>query len=122
MATDETDRAQLMSRQELEGKIVARAWQDDEFRRKFLADPKGLFGEHLGTKLPEALTITETPDSLHFVIPAKPKGDLAELSDEDLEKVAGGIDVTIVSVTLAVIVGAFSLAGVTHGVFKDEWK
>ena len=79
-----------MSRRELEEKIVARAWTDEEFRRKFVTDPKAQFEEHLGTKLPEAFKLTvheETPDSLHFVIPMKPAGNLDELSDEDLENV-----------------------------------
>ena len=106
-----------MSRRELEAKIVALAWSDDEFRRKFVADPKGQFEEHLGTKLPDNLTIRvheETPDSVHFVIPQKPPGDLSELSDEDLEKVAGGVDVVTTAVTAlsAAMVSAVSAATV----------
>jgi hypothetical protein len=87
-----------MTRRDLEAKIVARAWSDDDFKAKFLADPKAMFEEHLGTKLPETLTMTaheETADAIHFVIPAKPQIDLDELSDEDLERVAGGVDVVI---------------------------
>ena len=85
-----------LSRRQIEDKIVARAWTDDDFREKFLADPKEQFEEHLGTKLPDALVMTayaEDANHLHFVIPAKPKIDLDELSDEDLEKVAGGVDI-----------------------------
>jgi|SRR6187455_1785330 len=95
-----------MSRRELEEKIVARAWTDEEFRRKFVTDPKAQFEEHLGTKLPEAFKLTvheETPDSLHFVIPMKPAGNLDELSDEDLEKVAGGIDMATMLITIAAV-------------------
>ena len=82
--TDEAPAApgQPLSRRELQERIVARAWTDDEFRRKFVADPKGQFEEHLGTKLPQSLTIAvheETADSLHFVIPQKPQGDPGEL-------------------------------------------
>jgi hypothetical protein len=47
----------MMSRREIEEKIVALAWRDDDFRRAFLADPKGQFEERLGTKLPESLRI-----------------------------------------------------------------
>jgi hypothetical protein len=82
-----------MTRQELEAKIIALAWQDAEFRRKFLADPKAQFEQHLGTKLPDSLKITahqEDENSLHFVIPMKPRAPTEELSDEDLEKIAGG--------------------------------
>jgi hypothetical protein len=122
---DEATNAQPLSRRELEEKIVARAWTDDDFRRKFVVDPKGQFEEHLASKLPEALTITvheETSDSLHFVIPAKPKANLDELSDEDLEKVAGGIDV-IYTVTVAVVtIGALIGGGVSASVgVKAGW-
>jgi hypothetical protein len=53
-------------------------------------------------------THEETDNSLHFVIPAKPNVKLAELSDEELEKAAGGYTPTItltiwtVSVTVSV--------------------
>ena len=87
-----------LTRRQIEEKIVALAWKDDDFREKFLADPKAQFEERLSTKLPEGLVMTahaEDENHLYFVIPAKPKVDLDELSDADLEKVAGGIDVAI---------------------------
>lgn len=87
-----------MSRRELEEKIVARAWKDDAFRKSFVADPKGAFEKRLGQKLPAGLKIAayeEDANHLHFVIPAKP-GNVAELSDAELEKVAGGITPTVV--------------------------
>lgn len=106
-----------VSRRELEEKIIARAWRDEAFRQKFLADPKGQFEAELGTKLPESLTITaheEGPDSVHFVIPLKPAASLEELSDEDLEKVAGGVDV-IVSITILA-----TLAGTSTIIFSEQ--
>jgi hypothetical protein len=33
-------------------RAVALAWKDDEFRAKFLADPKAQFEEKLGTSCP----------------------------------------------------------------------
>ena len=105
-----------LTRSDIEAKIVALAWQDDEFRRKFVADPKGQFEERLGTKLPDSLKMTaheENENSLHFVIPMKPQANLDELSDEELEKVAGGTDlyigytiVTVVSVGVSSIIAA----------------
>jgi hypothetical protein len=110
------------SRRELEEKIVALAWKDDGFRKAFLADPKAQFEEKLGVKLPASLKITahaEDADHLYFVIPAKPKG-AAELSDADLEKVAGGVDAIIsafvVTVTIAAVgsgVGSYFGGGET---------
>src|SRR5215470_2203339 len=97
-----------LTRKDIEAKIVALAWQDDDFRRKFVADPKGQFEERLGTKLPASLKMTvheENENSLYFVIPMKPKTNLSELSDEELEKVAGGTDV-VGFVVLSVVVTA----------------
>src|SRR5258708_4447364 len=127
MASDTTAEGP-MTRKDLEAKIVALAWQDDEFRHKFVTDPKGQFEEKLGTRLPESLKMTvheEDENSLHFVIPMRPKANIAELSDEDLEKVAGGTDVAItaavigaVTATVAATIGgvaATAAAGVTAG-------
>lgn len=83
------------TRQDIEAKIVGHAWQDEEFRRKFLADPKGQFEEKLGVKLPANLKITahqEDENHLHFVIPVKRSANVDELSDQDLENVAGGVE------------------------------
>ena len=58
----------------------------------------------------------ENENSLHFVIPTKPK-TAAELSDEDLEKVAGGTDVIVTvaaSVALYTVVTAATI-GVSSG-------
>ncbi|WPL16510.1 NHLP leader peptide domain protein [Thiorhodovibrio winogradskyi] len=109
-----------MSRAELEAKIVARAWEDEEFHQKFLADPKAMFEDYLGSKLPASLVMTthqEDADHLHFVIPAKPAVDLDELSDEDLERIAGGIEpVTTVVVTVsASVVSALSVSVTVAG-------
>ena|SRR6187401_2964935 len=123
MASDNA--APPLSRRELEEKIVARAWKDDEFRRRFVADPKAQFEEHLGTRLPESLKMMvheESADSLHFVIPQKPASNLDELSDEDLEKVAGGIDIVGLSVTMAVAGIAASLGGTAFSAVLTQKK
>jgi hypothetical protein len=118
-----------MSRHELEEKIIVKAWTDDAFRRDFVADPKGQFEARLGTKLPAELQMTvheEDENHLHFVIPQKPKVDIAELSDADLEKVAGGVDIfssVIVSVAVSLGVGGFTASAVVaiKTVEKGGW-
>jgi len=105
-----------MTRRDLETKIIVKAWEDEEFRSRFLADPKVMFEERLGVKLPEALTITahaEDARHLHLVIPAKPDIDLDELSDEDLEKVAGGIGLALFLSLVAAAVSGVATAAVT---------
>ena len=80
--------------QEEQGKkmsqLVAKCWADEGFKRKLLADPAAtLKAEGVELELPAGLSIkaVENDDKVfHLVIPAKP----TELSDEDLELVAGG--------------------------------
>ncbi|HEX5454138.1 MAG TPA: class IIb bacteriocin, lactobin A/cerein 7B family [Stellaceae bacterium] len=120
-----SDAPAAMSRRELEEKIVARAWKDDDFRRKFLADPKRQFELHLGTKLPDHLQITaheESDNTLHFVIPHKPAQNLDELSDEELEKVAGGLTPTVPLVSMIVASLAASAGGSALGVVIGQGK
>ena len=95
-----------LSRQEMEALIVQRAWKDEAFRAEFLADAKGTIEKYSGQKLPTELKVValaEDDKTIHFVIPPKP-ANADELSDEDLEKVAVGVDVigTVVMVTIMV--------------------
>lgn len=98
--------AASLTRRDIEEKIVALAWKDDAFRERFLANPKAEFESRLGVKLPPGLQMAayqEDGSNLHFVIPAKPSVNISELSDADLEKVAGGVDVIASAVATAVI-------------------
>ena len=69
--------------------LLAKCWADEGFKRKLLADPAATLKAE-GVEAPAGLSIkaVENTDKVfHLVIPAKPTGDL---SDEDLDKVAGG--------------------------------
>ncbi len=82
----------LAVRYQLESKLIRRAWQDAEFRKKLCADPRAAFEEALGRKLPDDFRIQvleDTPTSYHFVIPRNPAGE-GELADFELENVVGG--------------------------------
>ena len=83
--------APALSRREFETKLIEKAWKDPNFRKEVLRDPKGVFEKYAGRTLPGELNIyvhEEDVNTLHFSIPAP--SSVAELSDEDLEKVAGG--------------------------------
>lgn len=125
--------AASVTRRELGARLIEKAWKDPEFKKAVVSDPKGLFENYLGKKLPEHLRIIiheEDASTLHFSIPPAPR-NLTELSDEDLEKVAGGTDVVIsaaftaatmlaAAVTAATAVGTVvgSIAGAT---IKSGW-
>ena len=71
------------------GQLIAKAWTDEDFKARLKADPKAALKE-VGMDVPEGVEIEvveSTQEKAYLVIPPKPVG---ELSDEDLDKVAGG--------------------------------
>ena len=104
-----------MSRQEMDALIVQRAWKDDAFRTEFVGDPKGTIEKYSGQKLPadlKVVALAEDDKTIHFVIPPKP-ANADQLSDEDLEKVAGGVDIFSI-VTLSLLT-SLAVAGAIGG-------
>jgi len=72
------------------GQLIAKCWADEDFKAKLLADPAAVLKAE-GAELPEGITIkaVENTDKVfHLVIPPKPSD--SELSDDDLDNVAGG--------------------------------
>jgi hypothetical protein len=96
------DIEETLSRHDLEAKIIKHSWDDPAFHEKFVADPKGTIAKYAGVaaaSLPEIVVHEEEPGSWHIVLPAKPAG-AKELSDAELEKVAGGTTPTITPATV----------------------
>lgn len=68
--------------------LLAKCWADEAFKMQMLADPMATLKAE-GVTPPAGLTIKvveNTADVQYLIIPLKP----SELSDDDLEKVAGG--------------------------------
>jgi hypothetical protein len=79
----------------MERRIVQRSIEDDAFRQRLLDDPKGAVEQELGARLPEGVrveAVEETQDTIYLVLPATPMegAEGRELSDQQLESVAGG--------------------------------
>jgi len=99
--------AQAATRRDLETALIEKCWKDPEFKKTVLSDPKGMLERHTGQKLPAQLKIfihEEDANTLHFSIPPAPS-NLTELSDDELEKVAGGVTPTFVALSM-VLIGA----------------
>lgn len=74
------------------GKVMKRAWADSEFKTQLLSEPKAAIQDATGVTLPENMTVNvyeNTPEMRHMILPANPND--SELSDMDLEGVAGGM-------------------------------
>jgi len=79
-----------MTGREFLEEIGLRAAQNEDFKKALLQDPKSAVETRLQAKLPKNFKITvveEKPDELFIVIPHKSD---AELSDAQLEVIAGG--------------------------------
>jgi hypothetical protein len=82
--------------QKLYADIVQKAWEDTTFKKELVANPVATIEKFTGKKvnLPEGKTIVvrdQTDESVVYInIPAAPEVD-AELNEEQLEAVAGGI-------------------------------
>jgi hypothetical protein len=75
-----------ISRSRLEERLILRAWEDEEFRRALLQNPRAMIASELAAEigqpveLPAELRIhihEETAGDIHFTLPQRPD-DLAE--------------------------------------------
>jgi len=89
--------SEATGRQEMERRLIEKSLQDESFRQKLIEDPKGAVEQELGTRLPEdvrVVTVEETQDTIYLVLPSTSMAGAegVELSDQELESVAGGWD------------------------------
>jgi hypothetical protein len=82
------------SRAEMERRLINRSLQDEDFRQRLLAEPRAAIEQELGIRVPESIevrVVEESADTIYLVLPsASPLGQGVELSDQELEALAGG--------------------------------
>ena len=80
-------------RSELQAQLIERATRDQSFREELVRDPWGVIGRELHVEIPpgvEIRVVEETPTTSYLVLPPPPAAPGEELSDGDLDMVAGG--------------------------------
>jgi len=89
---------EFTQQQKLYAEIVQKVWEDAEFKKELVANPVATIEKFIGKKLnlPEGKTLVirdQTDESAVYInIPAAPKGSTdTQLSEEQLEAVAGGV-------------------------------
>ena len=88
------------ARVEMERRLIEKSVEDESFRQRLIEDPKGAVEQELGTRLPEGVrvvTVEETADIIYLVLPSTPMAGAegGELSDQELQSVAGGWDTSL---------------------------
>ena len=91
----------LDARAELEQKLVEKAWEDETFKQELINNPKAVINRETRQQLPEELEIVvlqETANKAYLIFPENPAqtGTQVELSEKDLERIAGGVDVCLI--------------------------
>ena len=75
-------------RQEIERRVVRRAWADPAYRDRLRHDPRAALEDELGISLPSRLRVTlveEGPDHMCIVLPV----DLSGISERDSQAMTG---------------------------------
>ena len=79
------------------GQIVSKAWADEQFKQRLLADPAEVLKEKSVT-VPAGMTVNVVENTnvvCNLTLPLKPS-EAAELTEDELESIAGGrtLDIT----------------------------
>ena len=87
--------SEASGRAEMERRLIERSLEDESFRQRLVEDPKETVERELGTRLPEdvrVVAVEESADTIYLVLPGAPMAgrEGVELSDQELESVAGG--------------------------------
>jgi hypothetical protein len=87
---------QTRIRKDIEAHIIAKAWKDPSYKQELLSNSKFVLEKEFNTQFPLEVNVKvleENPQALYFVLPLCP--EISDLSEEQLEAIAGGIGINI---------------------------
>ena len=99
---------EMTKENEMYQKLIQKAWDDEAFKNELIANPLAAIEKFVGGRLdlPEGKTIVvrdqTSEENVYINIPAVPEADV-ELSEEELERVAGGCQLGDSTMTLDTI-------------------
>ena len=108
------------TRQDIEAHMIAQAWKDEAYKQELLSNSKAVIEREFGVQLPAVVNVhvmEEDSTNLYLVLPARPNLSNAELSDEQLEAVAGGIGPLAVA---GIVAGGVAVVGMVHGALEEH--
>ena len=88
-----SEQEQVQTRQDIEARIIAKAWKDEAYKQELLTNPQAVLAREFGVEFPEEIKVQvleENSSSLYFVLPMSPMAIAQELSEDQLEVIAGG--------------------------------
>lgn len=111
--------------QELMQELISRSWENENFKQRLIENPAAVIEEVTGrpVHLPEGKRIVvqdQSNDNVVYInIPAQPNLDELELTDEQLEKVAGGLAISAGIALVALGVAAYGAGVALYAAVKD---
>lgn len=94
---------EITQEQKFNSQVVQRAWEDAQFMKELVSNPVNAMEKLTGQKLHlpsgQKLVVVDQSDesTVYFNIPRKANLDALELTEEQLEMVAGGITPTFLA-------------------------
>lgn len=89
MANQQPSQEQMQEAARQNAQFMAKVWSDPQFKQRLVQDPAGVMREQ-GIEVPQGIdvrVVENTENVFYLVLPPRPS---EEISDEQLESVAGG--------------------------------
>jgi hypothetical protein len=102
-------------------RLIAKSWHDASYKQALLANPKAVVQREFGVPLPPEVTVQVFAEDAHtqYLVLPPALSDL-ELSDDQLEQVAGG-EVALVTIITLIVSSVAGSAALGFTGYKAGW-